>query len=158
MYRRILVPMEDEEHQQTALDHACLLGQHVGATVILAWLVPVMASGEQFFTRVQVEPGSSGARRKAQGEAFLAQAMATIRDKGLEVVPRVVVSPLPPEQAILELAEEEQADLIILATLPQSAVGRFLFGSVGDKVRRHSPIPVLFVHPTLAGEGEGTSS
>jgi nucleotide-binding universal stress UspA family protein len=153
MYKRILVPMENEEQQQPALDHACLLGQQAGATVILAWLVPVVASGEQFFTRIQVEPGSSGARRKEQGEAFLAQAVRAFRASGVEAVPKIVVTPLPPEQAILELAAEEQVDLIVMATLSQSAVGRFLFGSVGDKVRRRSPIPVLFVSPSQVSEG-----
>ena len=147
MYKRILVPMENEEQQQPALDQARLLAQQVGAAAILAWLVPVVASGEQFFSNIQVEPGSSGARRKERGEAFLAQAADAFRDSGVEVINRIVVTPLPPEQAIVELAADEGADLIIMATLPQSAVGRFLFGSVGDKVRRRSQIPVLFVRP-----------
>ena len=73
----------------------------------------------------------------------------------MEVVPRVVVSPQPPEQAIVELAVAEGADLISMTTLPQSAVGRFLFGSVEDKVRRRSPVPVLFVNPTQGEESEG---
>jgi nucleotide-binding universal stress UspA family protein len=60
----------------------------------------------------------------------------------------------PPEQAIVELAEEEGIDLIVMATLSQSTVGRFLFGSVGDKVRRRSPVPVLFVNPSAVGEKE----
>jgi nucleotide-binding universal stress UspA family protein len=153
MYKRILVPMENEEQQQLALDHARLLAQQAGATVILAWLVPVVASGEQFFTQIQVEPGSSGARRKEKGEAFLAEAVRAFRASGVEAVPKVVVTPLPPEQAILELAAEEKSDLIVMVTLSESVVGRFLFGSVGDKVRRHSPIPVLFVNPSQASEG-----
>lgn len=154
MYNRILVPMENQEHQEPALDHARALAQHAGATVILAWLVPVVASGEQFFTQIQVEPGSSGARRKEMGEAYLAKATESFESEGIDIVSRIVVTPQPPEQAIVDLAQEEEADLIIMATLPQSAVGRFLFGSVGDKVRRRSPIPVLFVSPSQAGERE----
>ena len=154
MYKRILVPMENEEQQQPAVDHARLLAQQTGGTVILAWLVPVAASEEHFFTQVQVETGSSGARRKEKGEAFLAQAANAFHDVGAEVVPKIVVTPLPPEQAIVELAGEEEGDLIVMATLSESAVGRFLFGSVGDKVRRRSPIPVLFVNPSRVGESE----
>lgn len=154
MYRRILVPMEDEQQQEPALAHARTLAQHTGATVVLAWLVPVVASGEQFFTQIQVEPGSSGARRKERGEAYLAQATETYRATELDVVPKVVVTPLPPEQAIVDLVIEEEIDLIIMATLPQSAVGRFLFGSVGDKVRRRSPVPVLFVNAPQVEERE----
>jgi nucleotide-binding universal stress UspA family protein len=153
MYRRILVPMENGQHQGPALDHAQLLAQQTGATVLLAWLVPVLASEERFFSQVQVEPGSSGARRKAEGEAFLAKAVQDFRAAGVKAVSKVVVTPQTPEQAIVDLALEEKADLIVMATLPQSAVGRFLFGSVGDKVRRRSPIPVLFTKPAEAGEG-----
>jgi nucleotide-binding universal stress UspA family protein len=154
MYNRILVPMENGEHQEPALAYARILAQHTGATVILAWLVPVVASGEQFFTQIQVEPGSSGARRRDQGEAYLAEAVKSFQNGGIDIVSKIVVTPQPPEQAIVDLAQEEEADLIVMATLPQSAVGRFLFGSVGDKVRRRSSIPVLFVNPPQTGERE----
>jgi nucleotide-binding universal stress UspA family protein len=152
VYKRILVPMEDEVQQEPALAHAATLALHTGGTVILAWLVPVVASGERFFTQIQVEPGSSGARRKERGEAYLSQAVKRLQESGVAVESRTVVTPLPPEQAIVELAAEEGIDLIIMATLSQSAVGRFLFGSVGDKVRRRSPVPVLFVASSLLDE------
>lgn len=154
MYERILVPMEHEKQQEPALTHARMLAQYTGATVLLAWLVPVVASGEQFFTQIQVEPGSSGARRKEKGEAYLARSTESFQASGVDVEPRVVVTPLPPEQAIVELASEEEADLIIMATLSESSVGRFLFGSVAEKVRRRSPIPVLFVHEPPAEQRE----
>jgi nucleotide-binding universal stress UspA family protein len=146
--------MESQEQQKPALDHARGLAQHTGATVVLAWLVPVVASAEHFFTQIQVEPGSSGARRKAQGEAYLAQVTEEFYDAELAVVPKVVVTPLPPEQAILELVREEDADLVIMATLAESAVGRFLFGSVAEKVRRRASVPVLFVGASPAEERE----
>lgn len=155
MYRRILVPMENGEHQAPALDHALNLassicagqGEPAGkrATVILAWIVPVVASEEYFFKQMQVEPGSSGARRKAQGEAFLEKAASAFRDAGADVEAMVVITPLAPDAAILDLATKHEVDLILMATLPRSAVGRFLLGSVDDKVRRRSPLPVLFV-------------
>ena len=154
MYHRILVPMEHEQQQELALEHARKLAQSSGATVVLAWLVPVVASGERFFSQIQVEPGSSGARRREKGEAYLSQAVASFREAGVEVRHRVVIAPEPPEDTILNLVAEEGADLILMSTLLQSAVGRFLFGSVEEKVRQRSPVPVLFVNPqTQPGEG-----
>lgn len=163
MYRRILVPVENEQHQEPALAHALKLAASIcdgpngsggiQATVILAWIVPVVASEESFFKQMQVEPGSSGARRKAQGEAFLERAAGPFREAGADVETRVVITPLDPDQAILDLAAQQEADLILMATLPQSAVGRFLFGSVTEKVRRRSPFPVLFVQAPEAAEG-----
>jgi nucleotide-binding universal stress UspA family protein len=146
MYKRIMVPMEGEQHQDPALDHALQLAQYSGAAVLLAWLVPVVSSGEHFFTQVQVEPGSSGARRSQRGERFLSMAAGVFEAAGIEVIPKIVVSPQTPEQAILDVAKEQEVDLIVMSTLPQSAVGRFLFGNVQDKVRRHSSVPVLFVN------------
>ncbi len=154
MYQRILVPMENDQHQEPALAHARTLAQQTGATVVLVWLVPVIASGEHFFNQIQIEPGSSGARRKARGEEYLAQVIELFQAAGVDVVPKIEVTPLPPEQAVVELAGRENIDLIIMATLPQSAVGRFLFGSVGEKVRRRSPVPVLFIPPSQDKEGE----
>jgi nucleotide-binding universal stress UspA family protein len=154
LYRRILVPMEHQEQQALALAHARDLAHDTGATIIAAWLVPVLASGEQFFSQIQVEPGSSGARRRAEGEAFLSRIARDFRSAGVALETNVVVSALPPEQAIIEMAVEQRADLIVMATLPQSAVGRFVFGSVEDKVRRRSPVPVLFVQGSEVETGE----
>lgn len=145
--------MENEDQQEPALTHARLLARHTGATVVLAWLVPVVASGEQFFTQVQVEPGSSGARRMEEGETFLARAVQAFRESGVDVESRVEITAKPPEQAIIDLATAQEIDLIVMATLSQSAVGRFLFGSVGEKVRRRSSVPALFVSPTEIEKG-----
>jgi nucleotide-binding universal stress UspA family protein len=155
VYKRILVPMENEDHQAAALAHVGLLARDVGATVILAWLIPVVASDEYFMKRIQVEVGSSGARRQEQGERFLSQAAEALRSAGVETVAKVIVTVASPEQAILETAQEEGVDLIVMATLPQSAVGRFLLGSVGEKVRYRSPVPVLFVNPATQDQGKG---
>jgi nucleotide-binding universal stress UspA family protein len=158
VYKRILVPMENEQHQERALAHARALAQQTGAAVVLVWLVPVVASGEHFFTQIQVEPGSSGAQRKARGQEYLAQASQPFQAAGVDVVSKLKVTPLPPEQAIVELAVQEHADLIVMASLPQSAAGRFLFGSVGDKLRRRSPIPVLFTPlPQASAQHVGTA-
>jgi nucleotide-binding universal stress UspA family protein len=155
VYRRILVPMENQDHQDSALAHVRLLARDLGATVILAWLIPVVATEEYFLEQIQIEPGSRGARRKAEGEQFLAQAAETLRSAGVETLTKVVVTPAAPEEAILNVAREEEVDLIVMATLPQSAVGRFLLGSVGEKVRRRSPLPVLFVNPATGDQGKG---
>lgn len=163
MYRRILVPVENEDHQEPVLAHALKLASSIcadqsgpggtRARVILAWIVPVVATEEYFLKQIQVEPGSSGARRKTQGEAFLETASSALRDAGADVDARLVITPLTPDQAIVDLAVEQEADLILMATLPQSAVGRFLLGSVGEKVRRRSPVPVLFIQAPEAAAG-----
>jgi nucleotide-binding universal stress UspA family protein len=50
-----------------------------------------------------------------------------------------------PALALLQAAEEEGADLIVVGSHGQSAIERFLLGSVSEKVLRHAQCSVLIV-------------
>lgn len=50
-----------------------------------------------------------------------------------------------PAHEILELAEKEGIDIIVMATHGMKASQRFLLGSVTNKVVHHSSIPVLVI-------------
>ena len=59
-----------------------------------------------------------------------------------------------PGEAIVEAADAERADLIVVGSHERSAVGRFFLGSVSDYVVRHAKAPVMVVRPSafaLAG-------
>jgi nucleotide-binding universal stress UspA family protein len=51
---------------------------------------------------------------------------------------------------VLEEAERQGADLIVMATHGRGAMGRLWLGSVADYVVRHGAIPVLLVRPAPA--------
>jgi len=50
-----------------------------------------------------------------------------------------------PADEILEFAEQEGMDFIVMGTLGRTGLDRFLLGSVAEKVVRHSKIPVMVV-------------
>ena len=50
-----------------------------------------------------------------------------------------------PAEEILDHTEHRKFDLIAMTTHGRSGVGRWLLGSVAEKVVRNSPIPVLVV-------------
>lgn len=52
--------------------------------------------------------------------------------------------------AILQLAEEEQADLIVMGTHGQTGMKRLLMGSVAEKVARHASCPVLTLRQSMS--------
>jgi nucleotide-binding universal stress UspA family protein len=59
-----------------------------------------------------------------------------------------------PGEAIVEAADAEAVDLIVVGSHERSAVGRFFLGSVSDYVVRHAKAPVMVVRPSafaLAG-------
>ncbi len=61
--------------------------------------------------------------------------------EGVEIDERFIVA--DPASAIVELAEEEGYDLIVIGNKGRSAINRFLLGSVSSKVVHHAPCNVL---------------
>ena len=50
-----------------------------------------------------------------------------------------------PSNEIIDFAENNNIDLIVMGTLGKIGLDRFLMGSVAEKVVRHSKVPVLVV-------------
>lgn len=59
---------------------------------------------------------------------------------------QAVVSGHPPAE-IIKYAQEQGMDLLLMGTHGRRGLDRAVFGSVMDRVLRHSPVPVLCVHP-----------
>jgi nucleotide-binding universal stress UspA family protein len=53
-----------------------------------------------------------------------------------------------PADAILDVAEEQSADLIIVGNKGMTGAKRFLLGSVPNKVSHHAPCSVLIIRTT----------
>jgi nucleotide-binding universal stress UspA family protein len=53
----------------------------------------------------------------------------------------------PADVAILEAAEDEEINLIVMSTHGRSGLGRWIYGSVADAVLRDAPVPVMIVPP-----------
>jgi len=59
-------------------------------------------------------------------------------------------------ESIVDVAEAESADLIVVGTHGRGAVGRLFLGSVSDHVVRHARCPVMVVRPTRATVSAGS--
>jgi nucleotide-binding universal stress UspA family protein len=59
-----------------------------------------------------------------------------------------------PADEICRLAEERNAELIVIGSHGWGAMRRLLFGSVSDSVLHHAPCPVLVVRGTATGRRE----
>jgi nucleotide-binding universal stress UspA family protein len=80
---------------------------------------------------------------EANARRYLERTAASLRDLGVPVQPLVEGS--RPATAILDVAEREQVDLIMLATHGRGGMDRLVLGSVADRVVHHSRCPVLLV-------------
>jgi nucleotide-binding universal stress UspA family protein len=60
-----------------------------------------------------------------------------------EDVTRAIDAPV----GIVDYADTNEIDLIVISTCAQSKLERFLLGSTSEKVISHSPIPIFAIPP-----------
>jgi nucleotide-binding universal stress UspA family protein len=76
----------------------------------------------------------------------LEAAAAALRETGVQVETHAREG--DPADAILDVAEEERADLIIVGNKGMTGAKRFLLGSVPNKVSHHAPCSVMIIRTT----------
>jgi nucleotide-binding universal stress UspA family protein/GNAT superfamily N-acetyltransferase len=79
----------------------------------------------------------------SDAEAVLETATRAARADELEVVTHPRRG--DPAEALIAVAEEQDADLLVVGNRGMSRASRFLLGSVADKVSHHAPCSVLIV-------------
>ncbi|HET8689556.1 MAG TPA: universal stress protein [Methanosarcina sp.] len=83
-----------------------------------------------------------------QSKTFGLEITAAVEEaaKAAEVDVEFVTLEGHPAEKILDFAEKQAVDMIVVGSLGKSDVERFLLGSVSEKVVRNSKVPVLVVH------------
>lgn len=147
MYRCILVPLDGSETGEGALQHACGLGEHVGARLILLRAVephPAAMYGPGVGVALPLEAiHAEEAADAAEAEAYLAR-IADALPAGLRVDTEVRRGEA--DATIIAVAAEMGCDLIVMATHSRAGIDRLLHGSVTEQVVREAGIPVLVIH------------
>lgn len=95
------------------------------------------------------DPEETRAALVERGEEIVDRAAAAVGDDG--VTTRTAVATGTPHEAILEYADANDVDLVVMGTRGRTGIERYLLGSVTEKVVRLSDAPVVTVR---ADEGE----
>ena len=145
MYKRILIATDGSELADRAVIHGLLLAESVGATVILltvteVWSALLMSSDIERGNLEAVEAYEDAETRSA--EMILEGAKERANSVGMDCEIRHVRDRKPAE-GILETAELEDCDLIVMASHGRRGLGRMLLGSQTAEVLAYSKVPVL---------------
>lgn len=141
MYRRILLPTDGGETTDRALEHAVDLATRYDAEVVVLYVVdPGVVTGD-------IEVGSIVEEFESTGERVLEDVAERARAAGLERVTTELARGTP-HRVILEYADEQDVDLIVMGTHGRTGLDRYLIGSVAGRVVRLSDVPVLTVRRT----------
>ena len=145
---RILCPTDFSEVSTKAEAYATSLASRYGAALHLLHVdppTPVMAPYGEMPVDIRLFED-----QRQQAEHDLAAARDRARAAG--VAADASIRGGYPAREVLEVADREHSDLIVLGTHGRGGFEHLLLGSVAEKVMRKAPCPVMVV-PALAGTG-----
>lgn len=145
MYKKILIPLDGSELSEHALKHLDAISKDGGLSVILLRVVEsvkALITGDYYSLELAAD-----ARKRAMADAYeyLDKIAAKLKKKEYDV--KTVVSDGIPADDIMNYVTDNHIDLIIMSTHGRSGISRWFFGSVAEKVIRHSTVPVLISPP-----------
>jgi nucleotide-binding universal stress UspA family protein len=148
MFRTILFPTDGSEQTEGALETALDVASQYGATVHALYVVNTagIATADPDSRRQIVETFEN---RSDDAVEAVAEAAA---EAGVDCTTAVARG--APADEILDYAEDEGIDLVVMGTHGRTGLGRFLLGSVAERVARHSTMPVMLVRSGAREERE----
>ncbi|KAA3656856.1 MAG: universal stress protein [Chloroflexi bacterium] len=141
-YKRILVPLDGSRRAETALLPALLLSKAFSAEITLLRVVPTLKLVAPF---VQVELSSKEAQadHKRQASNYLKGLRMVNKEEG--VVMKTAVSTGRAAAGIIQYAQENETDLIVLASHGGTGMGRWRYGEIAMKLLLSAPCSTLVV-------------
>jgi nucleotide-binding universal stress UspA family protein len=147
MFRSIVVGTDGSDTATQAVRQAVELANSLGAKVeLVSAYEPVPAQRLREERRNAPEDLQWAINPREEVDSTLEQAAQVARDAGVEV--NSYARQGDPADAILDVAEEQEADLIIVGNKGMTGAKRFLLGSVPNKVSHHAPCSVLIIRTT----------
>ena len=140
MYRRILLPTDGGETTDDALEHAVdLAGQYDAELHVLYVVDASVVAGD-------IEVGTIVEEFESAGERILEDVAERAHEAGLErdrITTKLARG--TPHRVILEYTADQDVDLIVMGTHGRTGIGRYLLGSVTERVVRLADVPVVTV-------------
>jgi nucleotide-binding universal stress UspA family protein len=146
MIGSMLVATDGSETAGKAVSQAAELAAGTGTKVHVVTAYQPLHARVATGGTVDPEHGQWQLAQDSLADTVLDDACAVLRLRGVDAQPHARKG--DPADAIIELAEELGADLIVVGNKGLTGARRFLLGSVPDKVSHHAPCSVLIVHTT----------
>jgi nucleotide-binding universal stress UspA family protein len=147
MFQSIVVGTDGSETAGEAVSEAIELAKSIGASIeLVSAYEPVSKQRLRDESRQAPEDLQWMVNPREDVEATLSEASERIEAAGVSV--NTYAREGDPADAILDVAEERGADLIVVGNKGMTGAKRFLLGSVPNKVSHHAPCSVLIIRTT----------
>lgn len=143
-FRHILAPTDFSEYSKQAVTSALELARKFGAKLTILHVIELPPYPIEGY----VPPSLSVTFMddlERQATADLAQLAPEAEAANVEVARVIAVG--TPYHKIIETAEAEQVDLIVMATAGRTGFSHLVMGSIAERVVRTATCPVLTIRP-----------
>jgi len=140
---KILLATDGSKFSEAAIEAVATLVIPKNTEVLILQVVetPAYSAPPQMAAGYVPEMAERMETQRNEAKASVAMASAHLRAAGFAAATRIVEA--DPRTAILEVAEEWKADLIVLGSQGRKGIKRFLLGSVAESVARHARCSVM---------------
>ena len=140
--KKVLWPTDFSSSAEKALPYVTDLTQKYGAEIHVLYVIEDIAHHEGWygeFEKTHIDKLMEWVDKSAK------KRLDQVCEKYLNSCPLYIkhIAVGDPAQEILKLINEEKVDLVVMAS--RGAQGNFRFGSVAEKVLKHSPVPVTTI-------------
>ncbi len=141
--KKILCAVDLSDHSKSIAEYTITLAKATGAEVLVVYTAPSLSQ----YVGFHVPPNTienfvgeivSGAEKSM--DTFVSENFPGIIAKGQILIGYAA-------EEIVNKADEEKADMIIMGTHGRKGLDRILFGSVAEKVVKNANQPVLTIRP-----------
>jgi nucleotide-binding universal stress UspA family protein len=147
MFDSMVVGTDGSDTAKEAVRQAADLAKRVNAKVHLVSAYEPVPEGRLREERQQVPDDLAWmVHPREDVSATLTEASESLTEQGISVETHAREG--DPADAILDVAEEQGADLIVVGNKGMTGAKRFLLGSVPNKVSHHAPCTVMIIRTT----------
>ena len=139
-FKKIFIATDGSEQNRRAIEYGIELAKIAGGKIFVGYVVDTAA-----FASIPMDAGWEMMYELLETEANDAVQKVEQLAKQAGVEAETVVLEGHPSNEIIEFAQKNGIDVIVMGTLGKSGLDRFLLGSVAEKVTRNSTVPVLVV-------------
>jgi nucleotide-binding universal stress UspA family protein len=111
--------------------------------VLIRVIEPILSYEASAWAQAGYSPIEVENKSMNDAKVYLSHVADKLIDQGINARSEVILGRAA--DSILDYAEKNHFDLIVMSTHGRSGVSRWAFGSVAEKIAHHSVIPVLIV-------------
>jgi len=134
--------LDNSPTDETILIHIRKLARLTHAQLILVHVA------DGFAARLQDQLNLADSEEIKDDQAYLDQLCAVLEREGFKAK-AILVQGKEPADGILSVAQDEGCDLIAMSTHGHQFIEDMILGSVADKLRHHTDIPILMIRSSV---------